>query len=619
MNSLSRRLGVVAASAVLVILGCGQTPPSKTVEQPVKAPEADAPKAASGENAVPGVSDKVASPTPAAVSPPAAPVATPPARRAAPGPVRDATAAGPNNFYTSDPQALLKQLSGFLAAAKKVKLPGRMIAIVAPHAGYRFSGPAAGWAYKQLEGEDIETVVLLGGHAGGLTAGAVWPGGVWKTPLGSVAVDAGLARALVGSKDANGNALVADAQPHLAPLMKGRPDHALEVHVPFIQAVLPRARIVPIYFNTANPALAARVGDALARALKGRKAVIVASTDLSHYPDAGTAAVVDTAILKAIMSLDTNRIVASDRRLMATYGSKNLKCTACGLGAVIATVEAAKRLGAKGGRLIAYDHSGNHANKDHSRVVGYGAAAIYGAPAPAASVPRAPASPPRPAAPRVPGRMFTDQEHAMLLSLARKSIELAFEGKEMPKIAGLPPALERKAAAFVTLTNKGRLRGCMGTFARTEPVWNVVIERARTAAFRDPRQGLGNVTKDELPAIDIEISVLSDPGRLDDPLSIELGRDGILLKSADGLKGGTYLPQVGKRFKTTEEFLSHCCSNKAGLPADAWRDPKRVTVFAYTAEVFSEGEQAAKAKPKPRPKRRHLPAGGIPRPSRPAR
>ena len=183
----------------------------------------------------------------------------------------------------------------------------------------------------------------------------------------------------------------------------------------------------------------------------------------------------------------------------------------------------------------------------------------------------------------------------MLLSLARKSVELAFEGKDMPEIAGLPPALERKAAAFVTLNNKGRLRGCMGTFARTEPVWKVVVERARTAAFRDPRPGLGNVAKDELSEIDIEISVLSDPRKLDDPLSIVLGRDGILLQSVDGLKGGTYLPQVGKGFKTKEDYLSHCCANKVGLPAEAWRDPKQVTVFAYTAEVFSEAEVRAKA------------------------
>jgi len=125
------------------------------------------------------------------------------------------------------------------------------------------------------------------------------------------------------------------------------------------------------------------------------------------------------------------------------------------------------------------------------------------------------------------------------------------------------------------------------------------------------------VTKNELPEIDIEISVLSDPRKLDDPLSIVMGRDGILLQSVDGLKGGTYLPQVGRNFKTKEEFLSHCCANKAGLPANAWRDPKQVTVFAYTAEVFCEGEQRAKAeaKPKPKPRRRFLPAGGIPRPS----
>ncbi|MHC4249245.1 MAG: AmmeMemoRadiSam system protein B [Planctomycetota bacterium] len=602
---MPRRFALPIAGLALALAACEPPPAEEPGERPVVALDADAKCPYSGESGTGAPAPGTPAPGSAGEAAAAAPEARPPAH-VSPGPIREATAAGPKNFYTSDPQELRKQVSGFLAAAGKVELPGRVVAIIAPHAGYGFSGPAAGWAYKQLEGEDIETVVVIGGHAGGLTAGAVWPGGAWKTPLGSVPVDADLARALVGPKGKEGAAATLDTRAHLAPVMRGRPDHALEVQVPFIQVALPRAKIVPVYFNTNDAALATRLGEALARAMTGRKAAIVASTDLSHYPDADTAAVVDKAILGAIASLDTKRIVESNRRLMATYGEKNLSCTACALGGVIATVEAAKRLGAKGARPIVYDHSGNHMQKDRSRVVGYGALAVFGAPAPVATPARpAPASPlaptmPRaPTAPRPPGRMFTDAEHAMLLSLARKSIELAFEGKEVPKIAGLPPALERKAAAFVTITNKGRLRGCMGTFNRSRPVWEVVADRARAAAFRDPRPGLGNVTKEELAQVEIEVSVLSDPRKLDDPLSIVLGRDGILLQSADGLKGGTYLPQVGEDFKrnnkTKEEFLSHCCANKVGLPAEAWRDPKQVTVFAYTAEVFSEGEMRAKA------------------------
>ncbi|MHC5054854.1 MAG: AmmeMemoRadiSam system protein B [Planctomycetota bacterium] len=605
---MPRRFALALAGSALALAACEPPPAEETGERSVVDPDAAAKCPYSGETGTGTVGEAAAGAKEEAEAPaaPAGPTSgdeTPgPAHRAGPtsgdetpGPVREATAAGPKNFYTSDPQELRKQVSGYIAAARKVKLPGRVIAIVAPHAGYGFSGPAAGWAYKQLEGEDIETVVVIGGHAGGLTAGAVWPGGGWKTPLGSVPVDADLARSLAGQRVNDGAAAALDTRAHLAPIMSGRPDHALEVQVPFIQVALPRAKIVPVYFNTNDAALAARLGEALARAMKGRKAAIVASTDLSHYPDADTAAVVDRAILGAIASLDTKRIVEADRRLMATYGDKNLSCTVCAKGGVIAAVEAAKRLGAKGARTIAYDHSGNRMQKNRSRVVGYGALAVFGAPAPVATPARpTPAVPRAAAAPRPPGRMFTDAEHAMLLSLARKSVELAFEGKDIPKVAGLPPALERKAAAFVTITNKGALRGCMGTFNRSRPVWEVVADRARAAAFRDPRTGLGNVTKEELAQVEIEISVLSDPRKLDDPLSIVLGRDGILLQSADGLKGGTYLPQVGKGFKTKEEFLSHCCANKVGLPAEAWRDPKQVTVFAYTAEVFSEAELRAK-------------------------
>jgi hypothetical protein len=642
---MPRSLVVAVAGAALVVTGCEPAPEktsmgkmpdlSGTGKCPYsgegKGGEAASPHGAPGKTPVvnpratkPGVMNPhVAKPgptKPGAVSPHAPkPTAGMPAAQAA-GPVREPTAAGPKNFYSSDPKELRKQVSGFIAGAKKLGLPG-LTAVIAPHAGYGFSGAAAGWAYKQLEGEDIDTVILIGGHAGGMASAAVWPAGAWKTPLGSVAVDAGLARALVtagaaGTAEGGAAAAVANTQVHLAGVMNGRPDHALEVQVPFIQTALPRAKIVPVYFNTTDADAARRLGAALARAMKGRKAVIVASTDLSHYPDADTAAVVDKAILSAIASLDTKRIVEADRRLMATYGSKNLSCTVCAMGGVIAAVEAAKLLGAKIARPIVYDHSGNHMQKNRARVVGYGALAVFSAPAraaapatPAVAAPRTPAMPRAPATPPPPGRMFTDAEHSMLLSLARMSVKLAFDGKELPQIADLPPSLARNAAAFVTITNGGRLRGCMGTFDRSQPVWKVVADRARAAAFRDPRTGLGNVTKDELSKVEFEISVLTDPRKIDDPLSIVLGRHGILLRSADGMKGGTYLPQVGKRFKTKESFLSSCCSEKLGLPAEAWRDPKQVTVYTYTAEVFSEAEVRAKAgaaKPAGMPK-----AGGM--------
>ncbi|MHC4201152.1 MAG: AmmeMemoRadiSam system protein B, partial [Planctomycetota bacterium] len=430
-------LALAAATALVTGgVGCGQKSGTSELDQAPGGPPAVAKPTGTG---TPDAKPED-SPRPADVP------GRPPAARVA-GPVREPAAAG--GFYPADANELRKMVAGYLAAAKKVQVPGRVIAIIAPHAGYSFSGPAAGWAYKQIEGADVETVILVGGHSGGLPAAAVWPGGSWETPLGAAAVDGRLAAALCRASGKEPAAARGNTKVHLAPLMGGRPDQALEVQVPFVQVALPRAKIVPVYYNTQDAAAAARLGTALARAMSGRKAVMVASTDLSHYPDAATATKVDRAILQTICTLDSRKILEVNRRLLAAHQGKNLSCVVCGMGAVLATVEAAKKLGATGARVIGYDHSGNRMRRDKSRVVGYAAVAIYGPPAV------------RPA-----GRMLSGQERKMLLSLARKSVGLAFEKKKFPPLQGLTPALRTKAGAFVTLTTGGRLRGCIGTFSR---------------------------------------------------------------------------------------------------------------------------------------------------------
>lgn len=559
----ARRFTLISVAALFLAAGCGErSAPSRPEETTAAAP---------------AVESRTEPPAPAIPEQPRVPQEEPPAAKVT-GPVREPVAAG--GFYPGDAETLRAKVEGYLVAAKKVALPGRIIAIIAPHAGYAYSGPAAGWAYKQIEGADVDSVVLVGGHSGALPYAAVYASGAYRTPLGDCAVDAGLGGALVRS----GDALRDDRRPHEAR------DHALEVQVPFLQVVLPRARIVPVYFNRANVDIAARVGEGIARSMKGRKALLVCSTDLSHYPDAATAAKTDGAILRAICTLDSKTILETDRRLLAAHSGKNLDCTACGLGAVLATVEAAKKLGATGARVIRYDHSGNYVRKDTSRVVGYGAVAIYGPPTEPAVrdgetvIMSRKVSPPAP--PRL-GRMLSDEERKMLLGLARTSVQLAFEKKNVPPLRGLSPALRTKTGAFVTLTKQGRLRGCIGTFGRKQELWRVVAQYARTAAFRDTR--FRPLAKDELAEVGFEISVLSPLRKLTNPLSIRLGIDGIWVVAAGG-RTGTYLPQVGKRFRTKEEFLSDCTKNKAGLPADAWRDPNRATVYAYTAEVFAEKE-----------------------------
>jgi AmmeMemoRadiSam system protein A len=184
--------------------------------------------------------------------------------------------------------------------------------------------------------------------------------------------------------------------------------------------------------------------------------------------------------------------------------------------------------------------------------------------------------------------MLSDDERAELLGLARRSIAAAFRGEDLPRPRRMTPALGMKTGAFVTLHKAGRLRGCIGTFGRDEELWRVVAEFARNAAFRDGR--FPQLAPDELAGVAVEISVLSPLRKLDDPLDIRMGKDGIWIVGANG-RTGTYLPQVAEHFGTKEEFLSHCSANKAGLSPGAWRDPGQATVYAYTAEVFGENEK----------------------------
>ena len=161
-----------------------------------------------------------------------------------------------------------------------------------------------------------------------------------------------------------------------------------------------------------------------------------------------------------------------------------------------------------------------------------------------------------------------------------------------PQVDGGEPELQTHQGAFVTLKNAGRLRGCVGRFTADIALWQVVAEMAAAAATQDFRFAANPVTLAEVPQLSIDISVLSPMKRIDDPLDIELGVHGIYVRgprgSGPGGRSGTYLPQVATEHgMTKEQFLSSCCSSKAGLSPDAWRTGE-AEVLVYTAEVFGE-------------------------------
>jgi AmmeMemoRadiSam system protein A len=177
-----------------------------------------------------------------------------------------------------------------------------------------------------------------------------------------------------------------------------------------------------------------------------------------------------------------------------------------------------------------------------------------------------------------------DVQRKILLKTARDTVEACLTGGQLPKPESDDPQLNAPCGCFVTLKNQGRLRGCIGQFTSDSPLIELIVDMARASATGDPRFFADRITADELEALDIEISVLSPLKRTDDPLSLQLGVDGIYIKR--GCTSGCFLPQVATETGwSKEDFLSYCCAHKAGLPADAWKDPK-TEVYLFTAEVF---------------------------------
>lgn len=181
--------------------------------------------------------------------------------------------------------------------------------------------------------------------------------------------------------------------------------------------------------------------------------------------------------------------------------------------------------------------------------------------------------------------VISERGQAELLRIARLVLEAAAKDESVPDCQpDNLPELDQHLGAFVTLHERGQLRGCIGRFLPNEPVWQVVKSMALAAATEDPR--FRPVGPNDPAIIKIEISVLSPLFRTKDPLSLELGKHGIYIRR--GGRSGTFLPQVATECEMTkEEFLGSCCAHKAGLSEDAWKDPA-TEVYLYTAQVFSE-------------------------------
>ncbi|MFH1183736.1 MAG: AmmeMemoRadiSam system protein B [Chloroflexota bacterium] len=263
-------------------------------------------------------------------------------------------------WYEGDRKVLAREVDAYLDAAQLPALNGEVIAVITPHAGHRYSGPVAGYAFAAVRGTDPDLVAVLSPfhnhhHAPLLTADHAG----YVTPLGNVAIDSRAVEDLEQRLAAAGGPAITR--------IANDPEHSLEIELPFLQRVLTsKWQLLPVMVRAQDAATCKLLGKALADVLKERKALLVASTDLSHYHEQQTALSLDRAVLAQVEAFDPEPLFDLER---SGRGS------ACGLGAMAAVMWAARELGADKVEILRHATSGD-VTGDYSAVVGYGAAAI---------------------------------------------------------------------------------------------------------------------------------------------------------------------------------------------------------------------------------------------------
>jgi AmmeMemoRadiSam system protein B len=263
-------------------------------------------------------------------------------------------------FYTEDPECLAAEIDGFLERATQEPLPGEVLALIAPHAGYMFSGQVAGYAYRQVRQKSFSSAVVVApSHRTAFAGASVYHQGGYQTPLGLVPVNAPLASTIMSRWDR----LNYYPQAHAL-------EHSLEVQLPFLQRALGQFQLVPVIMGDQDLSTCQMLAGALASALKGENVLLVASSDLSHYHSYDQAVELDKVILEAVKAFDAEKL---HRALWDGKGE------ACGGGPMVTVMLAARMLGADRADVLRYANSGD-VTGDRGHVVGYMAAAIYRSP-----------------------------------------------------------------------------------------------------------------------------------------------------------------------------------------------------------------------------------------------
>lgn len=477
--------------------------------------------------------------------------------------VRESVLAG--GWYPEDPQQLAEYVDGLLDAVETATPEMPIRALIAPHAGYQYSGSTAAKGFALVRRREYKRVMILApSHRSGFRGLSVADVDTYRTPLGSVPVDGPAVADLRTSE-------LVSAYP-----TAHQREHSIEIELPMLQRTLsPGWRLVPVLVGQMEGE-DYRTAATLLRPLANEDTLVVVSSDFTHFgPRFGyTPFALDAETPKRIRALDDgaiDRILAADTAGFLDYRSET-GITICGyrpLALLLHMLPKSARI-----QRVAYATSGELTG-DWGNSVSYVAMLVT------STVPFSGST----AKPAGATQEIGTADLALLHGLAVLGVESSVLGPSEERdaaiertLAKLPPHLQVPSGAFVTLKRGGRLRGCIGYILPRKPLIDAVLENGANAAGNDRR--FRPVGPDELGDLEVEVSVLSPPRPIETYDDFVVGEQGVILRKAG--RQAVFLPEVAvEQGWTREETLSHL-ARKAGLPASGWRDGASFEVFTST-------------------------------------
>ena len=501
-------------------------------------------------------------------------------------------------WFPANSKDLKAAVGKYLTDAGTVAVEGKPIAIIAPHAGYNYAGPTMGYAYKALAGQKYDRVVILApSHVVGFAGGHIGDWDYYSTPMGSSELDRIACRKLLVSG-------IVSTQPRA-----DDKEYSIQNQLPFLETVLPDARIVPIIVGGPQTDDNIRkLGDAL-RSVATPDTLYVVSSDFTHYgeryhyePYKG-AADLKAAVRKGDEAA-VDLIAADDLTGFRALMKKRDAPTICGSEAIAVLLRVLEGRKDIRGRLVHYAASGERSG-DWSNSVSYAAVVLSrvegGAEAPMDVTTVVERGPGKDEPEKVPEKL-SDEDMKTLLVIAREQLERIVRDKKTIDPRDYRWDIGRKllaqGATFVTLKNGDNLRGCMGDTMPSKPIYMSVAQNTVNAIRRDKRFAKNPVTAAELPKIEIEVTVLSPFKAVPSYTDIVVGRHGVYMEKDDA--NAIFLPQVAAEQKWDRDTMLKELCLKAGLKGDAYKEPG-CRLWVFEGQSFNEYEMKRKEAEKERP------------------